>query len=92
MTTLGSHLMPVEEEEEIDESFGNEFLLNTMSVTHEQYLTNTQHIVLANQELVNKHWILLDNQSTIHIFKWDKMLTKTREVENGVRCYCNGGY
>jgi hypothetical protein len=32
-------------------------------------LTPTQKIILKNGGMVDKHWILLDNQSTINIFK-----------------------
>ena len=72
--------------------FGPELLLHIVSTKKTQNITNTQSIVLANKELVNRNWILLDSQSTLHIFKNKNLLKGVKKSDSGVRCYCNGGY
>lgn len=63
--------------EESDDSSGDEFGKCGFCITivgKVQQLTSTQQIILANKELISKHWILLDSQSTINIFKWKNCL------------------
>lgn len=64
--------------------------MNTISKTIN--ITKTQHIIMTNKELVNKHWLLLDNQSTVHIFKSKYLLSNVKKSDETIRCYCNGGY
>jgi hypothetical protein len=67
-------------------SFG--FHMHTMHAT----ITDTQQIILNNGGLIDENCILLDNQSTVNIFKNKKFLTDVSEVEQPIRCYCNSGY
>ena len=38
-----------------------------------------------------REWILLDNQSTVHIFSTDKLLRNIRTVDKQVSVQCNAG-
>jgi hypothetical protein len=51
-------------------------------------------MVLAQHGVLNKHWILLDSQSTISIFTSKHLLHNISkcDIENTIRCYCNGRY
>ena len=93
-TTIGVE-RKVKFEDEDSESDNDEFgemgfIITTVS--RKQMITTTQQIVLANKELVNKHWILLHTQSTVHIFKNKSLLTDVNHTEDAIRCYCNSGY
>ena len=94
MATMGVNHEPDMSEHESDAEStdlgGCDFLLNTVGKF--QPITSTQQIVLTNNELVPKNWILLDTQSTIHIFKNKEMLQEVKATDTGVRCYCNSGY
>ena len=50
--------------------------------------------IVANRDLITKEWMLLDSQSTVHIFRNKELLQDIYQVQEGygVRCYCNGGY
>ena len=73
-----------------DDGFGFRCLINTVS--RSQPMTSTQQIILATKELVNSNWILLDNQSTVNIFKSKDLLTDIGPASENIRCYCNGGF
>ena len=83
MTTVAEEINY--EEEEIDEeSFGQcEFALNTVSIQQNHGLTETQKILMERKKLVDENWLLLDNQSTINIFKNKDLLHNVRQVESG---------
>ena len=50
-----------------------------------------KRITLAQGELVDRNWILLDSQSTVNIFKNRSLLENVHRDEYGIRCYSNGG-
>ena len=60
------HVNTQEHESENDE-FQLNFALNTISTTLPTVATS--EIILANKNLIPKYWVLLDKQSTVHIFK-----------------------
>ena len=60
------HVNTQEHESENDE-FQLNFALNTISTTLPTVATS--EIILANKSLIPKYWVLLDKQSTVHIFK-----------------------
>ena len=78
--------------DEIEEGFQLNFSLNTVGATLPK--VPASEIILANQGLIPKYWVLLDNQSTVHIFKNKQLLSDIKTVQpcEGIRCYCNGGY
>ena len=78
------------EDEEGDVSSLFAFGLNTIGVPKTAPLA----IVLANQAMIPRSWILLDNQSTVHIFNNHTFLKDITSVPTGerIRCFCNGGY
>ena len=80
-----------EDDEDLNDFGGCNFKLNTVARNYP--ITTTLQILLANRELVNRNWILFDNQSTIHIFKNKSILSDVQKLTEGneVRHYCKGG-
>ncbi len=68
-------------------------MMKNNGVVH-QPKTQTQDIILAQGGNVPNEWILLDSQSTVHLFKYKKLLTDIRPSgeNNSLRCYCNSGF
>ena len=67
------------------------FLFASSKLTHTTH-QNLDHIFVHSKYL-NKHWILLDNQSTVHIFHNRNLLTHIHPVPHNRRliCHSNGG-
>ena len=40
---------------------------------------------------INKHWLLLDNQSTVNGISNGDLLTNTRQIDQYMHIYCNAG-
>ena len=80
--------------DDLDYDHNFSFHIMNTSTSKNQKNTKSQQVILAQHSILNKHWILLDSQSTISIFASKHLLCDiyTCSDYNTIQCYCNGGY
>ena len=81
MATMG--IRQCDDDSDSDGLGGCNFLLNTIGKF--QPITSTKQLVMTNNKLVPKNWILPDTQSTVHIFKNKDMLSDVNKATTGVQ-------
>jgi hypothetical protein len=89
MKTTASMLVQGEDDDVDTQHDGLSFGFHMNTIHH---ITNTQKIIMNNGGLVDENWILLDNQSTVNIFKNRRFLNNIKKVDKPIRCYCNSSY
>ena len=54
-------------------------------------ITIHEHILIQAKGDINRNWVLIDNQSTVHVIYNLKLLNNIRRTDRTIHIFCNAG-